>query len=306
MIQARAMLLVALAGITLVPTITIGPAGTEATPYLTNAHLTLIYWGAAWDRTSTRPSRDAITAALHDIISGPWGSQLSQYHHIGPSSIDQVVTDGATDPPSPLTDRDLKTFLEARINRHQVATPTRRVQRIYTVLLPAGIVASDPSLTGQHLNYYRDDGAPVYLAWVLNDGTLTGANSIPKMFSHELAETLTDADVSTGGHGITFGRPHDEIADVCNHLYATVNGHAEQAYWSMADGQCVLPRSALAGHARPKRPEPVGTRRARLRHWVQPVARSGPAVVVGTTLPTWPTGWACLAAATHPYGDITP
>jgi hypothetical protein len=57
----------------------------------------------------------------------------------------------------------------------------------------------------QHLNYVRDDSAPVYLAWVLNDGTVTGANSIPKVFSDELAETLTDADISTGRHGITAG-----------------------------------------------------------------------------------------------------
>jgi hypothetical protein len=241
MIRTPAGLLIALLGIAFAPASNVGAlTGAQATSYLTNAHLTLIYWGAAWDRPSTRPSRDAFTAALHDIVSGPWGSQLNQYHHIGPSSIDRVVTYGATDPPTPFTDRDIRNFLEARINRNQVVAPTRRMQRIYTVLLPTGIVASNPALSGRHLNYARDDGAPVYLAWVLNDGTLTGANSIPKMFSHELAETLTDADVSTGRHGITVNQQHDEIADVCNY-YTTVNGHAEQAYWSIADGRCVLP-----------------------------------------------------------------
>jgi len=123
------------------------------------------------------------------------------------------------------------------------------------VLLPTGIVASNPRLTGRHLNYVRDNSVPVYLAWVLNDGTLTSANSVPKMFSHELAETLTDADISTGRHGITVNQEHDEIADVCNYLYKTVNGHAEQAYWSIAASRCVLPTASPSPAQPPQQPQ---------------------------------------------------
>src|SRR5262249_31833009 len=176
-----------------------------------------------------------------DIVNGPWSSQLTQYHHVGASSIDQVVTYAHTNPPAHFTDQDIRNFLEARINLAQVTPPVPHTHRIYAVLLPAGTGAANPSHTGEHLNYVRDNSAPVYLAWMLNDGTLTSANSIPKMFSHELAETLTDADVSTGRHGITVGPEHDEIADVCNYKFRTVNGHAEQAYWSVAASRCVLP-----------------------------------------------------------------
>jgi hypothetical protein len=55
-----------------------------------------------------------------------------------------------------------------------------------------------------------------------------------------LAETLTDAD-GTGTHVLTGNYERDEIADVCNYLYKTINGHAEQAYWSNAAHRCVIP-----------------------------------------------------------------
>jgi hypothetical protein len=245
MIRQCAATLTALLGIAYPPANNLdGRTWNGPAPYLTNAHISLIYWGTAWAKPATRPSQADFTAALRDTVNGPWPLQLHQYHSIAPSSIDQVVTYAGTDPPAHFTARDMRNFLEARINRNQVAPPARHTQRIYTVLLPTGTVASNPTLTGQHLNYLRDNSAPVYLAWVLNDGTLTGANSIPKMFSHELAETLTDADISTGRHGITVNQEHDEIADVCNYLYKTANGHAEQAYWSIAASRCVLPMAS--------------------------------------------------------------
>lgn len=226
------------------------------TPYLTNAHISLIYWGKAWAQTTTRPSQAQFTAALRDIVDGPWSSQLIQYHHAGASSIDQVVTYTSTDPPARFTNRDMSNFLEARINRNQVAAPTPHTPRIYTILLPT---SSDADFTGFHLYYIRDNSAPVYLTWVLNDGTLTGANSIPKTFSHELAETLTDADGSTGEHVLTGNHERDEIADACNTLYKTVNGHAEQAYWSAAASRCVLPTARRLAKMAPASPTWVST-----------------------------------------------
>jgi hypothetical protein len=183
----------------------------------------------------------SVTTALQDIVTGPWGSKLSQYGRSSASLIDETVTDALGEPPPRFTDQDVKQFLQARIHRHDITAPAPGIDRIYTIALPQGSSAADPSRNGRHLNYDRPDGTHVYYNWILGDGTLTGPNSIPKMFSHELAETLTDADVSTGRHGITVNQQHDEIADVCNHLYTTMNGHAQQAYWSIADGRCVLP-----------------------------------------------------------------
>jgi hypothetical protein len=33
----------------------------------------------------------------------------------------------------------------------------------------------------------------------------------------------------------------DEIGDVCNNTWSSVNGHAEEAYWSQADRRCMIP-----------------------------------------------------------------
>jgi hypothetical protein len=231
-------MLVVLLGVTYAPASNPDVQAWDApTPYLRNAHISLIYWGKAWARTTTRPSQAEFTAAVRDIVDGPWSSQLIQYNHAGASSIDQVVTYTSTDPPARITNRDMTNFLDARINHNQVAAPAPHTPRVYTILLPT---SSDADFTGFHLYYIRDNSVPVYLAWVLNDGTLTGANSIPKAFSHELAETLTDADGRTGQHVLTGNHERDEIADACNYLYKTLNGHAEQAYWSAATSRCVL------------------------------------------------------------------
>jgi hypothetical protein len=259
MLRQCAAVLAMLLGITNAPASNLhGRTWDRPSAYLTNAHISLIYWGAAWVQPTTRPSRRDFTAALRDIVNGPWSSQLRQYHQASASSIDQVITYTGTDPPARFTNRDMNNFLEARINRNQVAAPAPHTPRIYTILLPT---SSDADFTGFHLYYMRDNSAPIYLTWILNDGTLTGANSIPKTFSHELAETLTDADGRTGQHVLTGTHERDEIADVCNVLYKTVNGHAEQAYWSIADHRCVLP-TASSSLAQPRQPQPLTSTQA--------------------------------------------
>jgi hypothetical protein len=74
-------------------------------------------------------------------------------------------------------------------------------------------------------------------------GSLTGGNSIPKVFSHELVEALTDPNVATGPLGITFNgaRGNGKVGDLCNNTFQIVNGHAEEAYWSQFDKRCVMP-----------------------------------------------------------------
>src|ERR1700739_2345272 len=58
-------------------------------PVLTAARVSLVYWGSAWANGTTNPSAAQFTAALTDLVTGPWGTQLNQYHGIGPSTIDQ-------------------------------------------------------------------------------------------------------------------------------------------------------------------------------------------------------------------------
>ena len=212
-------------------------------PVLTTARVSLVFWGSAWANGSTSPSAAQFTAALTDLVTGPWGTQLNQYHGIGPSTIDQVVTYTHTDPPAVFVESDIKGFVDARISDGTVIAASAAVQRIYAVLLPTGHSSGDTPFVGRHQNYFRPGNIGVYYAWVTNDGTLTGGNSIPKVFSHELAESVSDPDVTTGPTAITLNNDGDEIGDVCNNIWSTVNGHAEEAYWSQADGRCVIPVS---------------------------------------------------------------
>jgi hypothetical protein len=213
-------------------------------PELTAAHVSLVFWGAAWSNPATAPTAAACESAMRSIVDGPWATQLNQYHGIGRPAIDQVVTFGSSEAPSGFVEADIRNFVDARINGADVIAPVDADQRIYVVLLPTGHSSTDTPFVGRHQDYTRADGTTVYYAWVTNDGTLTGGNSIPKVFSHELCEALTDPRVSTGPTGITLNNDGDEIGDVCNSTWSLVNGHAEEAYWSVADNRCVLPVSA--------------------------------------------------------------
>lgn len=207
-------------------------------PFLRNARIVLIYWGSAWANAGTNPSQANFTSALAGIISGPWGTQLAQYHGIGPMSLEQVDLNTSSDPNTSFTDPEVWSMIEARITNGNVPAPSSSVDRIYCVLMPTGHSSGDTNFVGQH-QANNHNGITVYWAWVTNDGTLTGGNSIPKVFTHEVAEACSDPNLSTG---ITLTSTEgDEIGDVCNNTYSTINGAAEEAYWSEADNRCVLP-----------------------------------------------------------------
>src|SRR5262249_50700257 len=114
------------------------------------------------------------------------------------------------------------------------------IDRIYCVLMPTGHSSGDTPFVGQH-QFSDHNGTRIYWCWVTNDGTLTGGNSIPKVLSHEIAETLSDPDVGTGIIVDVGTDTGEEIADVCNNTWATVNGAAQEAYWSESDNRCVIP-----------------------------------------------------------------
>jgi hypothetical protein len=117
-----------------------------------------------------------------------------------------------------------------------VPAPSSSVDRVYCVLMPAGHGSGDTSFVGQH-QFFDYNGTRAYYAWVTNDGSLTCGDSIPKIFSHEIAEALSDPDLGSG----IIVNGSDEIGDVCNITWSSVNGHAEEAYWSQADRRCVIP-----------------------------------------------------------------
>jgi hypothetical protein len=100
-----------------------------------------------------------------------------------------------------------------------VPAPSSSVDRVYCVLMPAGHGSGDTSFVGQH-QFFDYNGTRAYYAWVTNDGSLTCGDSIPKIFSHEIAEALSDPDLGSG----IIVNGSDEIGDVCNNTWSSVNG----------------------------------------------------------------------------------
>jgi hypothetical protein len=209
---------------------------------LANCRIVLIFWGSAWANLATNPSQASFANALGDIVEGPWATQLAQYRGIGRISIDQTIIVSNSDPAVSFTNPQIQTLLNQLITAGTIPAPVNNVDRLYCVLMPTGHSSGDTNFVGQH-QFFSYNGVRGYYAWISNDGTLTGGNSIPKVFSHEVAEACSDPDLGAGPAilvdvGSDTG---EEIGDVCNNTWATVNGHAEEAYWSETDKRCVIP-----------------------------------------------------------------
>jgi hypothetical protein len=208
---------------------------------LTDARIVLIYWGSAWTNPATSPSQADFTGAFSSILAGPWGSKLQQYRGASVGTIEAVDVNDSSDPAASFTDPQIWTMIDGRITDGKVPAPSNSTDRIYCVIMPTGHSSGDTPFVGQHQVANRN-GVNVYWAWVTNDGTLTGGNSAPKIFCHEVAEACTDPGL---GSGITVTSPDgDEIGDVCNNTFSVINGVCEEAYWSDLDKSCVLPVSA--------------------------------------------------------------
>jgi hypothetical protein len=208
---------------------------------LQHARLVLMFWGNAWTDPATSPSQVQFTNAVSNLVFGPWGTQMSQYRGIGPLSLEQTVNVTTSDPPTSFTDPIVQAMIEDQINGGVVPSPDNSIDRIYCVLMPTGHSSGDTPYVGQH-QFFDHNGSRVYWAWVTNDGTLTGGNSIPKVLSHEVCEACSDPDLGSGILVDIGSDTNEEIGDVCNNTWATVNGAAQEAYWSEGDNRCVLPQ----------------------------------------------------------------
>ena len=184
---------------------------------LTNCRIVLIFWGSAWANLATNPSQASFANALGDIVEGPWATQLAQYRGIGRISIDQTMIVSDSDPAVSFTNPQIQALLNQLITAGTIPAPANNVDRLYCVLMPTGHSSGDTSFVGQH-QFFSYNGVRGYYAWISNDGTLTGGNSIPKVFSHEVAEACSDPDLGAGPAilvdvGSDTG---EEIGDVCN------------------------------------------------------------------------------------------
>jgi len=167
-------------------------AGPHSGRILRHPRIVLIYWGSAWANTDAEPSQADFTAAIDELLRGPWSIQLAKYRGIGPISLELVAQVPQLDPPANFSNPWVRTFLDGLIARGAVPPPSKSADRIYCVMMPPGCSSVDnPESCGQHQHYDRADGTRVYWVWIASDGSLSG---IPTIMSEELMETCSCPD----------------------------------------------------------------------------------------------------------------
>jgi hypothetical protein len=139
----------------------------------------------------------------------------------------------------------LKTFLDSG----QLPNPTTNPQVLPCVFTPIDIKSDEDGANGYHnILTHTLMGSTVTLpyAWMRNNGNLAFISAI---FSHELAEACTDPFLNAvfGDDGSCGQDGRCEVGDYCYGPGAgrgsgTLGGINVQAYWSVSDGRCFLPK----------------------------------------------------------------
>ena len=214
-------------------------------PYV---YMNLIFWGSEWNSPNPPVTSASIVAAVTNIRSGTYLHGLRQYGFIN-AWIKNVITI-PNDPPNPFTGTNVRDFVYGLIDNETLSEPDEEgfITQLHVVFTPSNISFTQPNpaspINGFHSNYAWDDydlgdidNSDYYYAWIQNNGTLNG---ITQVFSHELAEAITDP----AGSGIQIVPSNpvswNEIGDVCRSS-AILNGVNVQSYWSQADQACIIP-----------------------------------------------------------------
>jgi hypothetical protein len=209
-------------------------------PQIVTADIELIFWGSRWSN-ATLPAAADVTAAVKDILSGPYLSQMAQY------GFQSLHLRGITyltspDPPTNYTGDDVTARVWDLIGSDQFPEPDEPGGRIlYMFIMPPG-TTPPPGLRGAHGDDWHND-IPldidrIWYGWT-SYGTL---DRITEVFGHELVESITNPEPDSPGW--TMNRSlngGNEIGDACNHTVDFLHGVDMQAYWSQAYRACVLP-----------------------------------------------------------------
>ena len=199
---------------------------------LTSIEVAAVFWGTYWSNTSPAPSPDSDTyyQAFVGLVTGPYMTGLRQYRGVGPGiMLGKFINDIGPDPINGYSDSDVTNMLVYFIQTNSsIPPPIAGHTRFYAVVTPPGINNGNSGDVGEHRTFTYN-GITAYYAWVDSIGTLQDSASlgVVNIFSHELVETATDPDDTSGIH-VQGKNPdgsavvNDEIADTCNNEFAIV------------------------------------------------------------------------------------
>ncbi|MBV8834121.1 MAG: hypothetical protein JO108_33390 [Acidobacteriaceae bacterium] len=262
-----------------------GPAGAQLTynggPVISNVQVVVVYWGNNVDPVVT----NGITGFYQTVVDSTYLDLMYEYSTVGvnyngtttnqnighgtvlgPYTITPSVTSGTID------DSAIQTELQKQIAASHLppvsTDASGQSNTLYTVYFPPGMNittgGTNSCQAGGFCAYHGSSkttgtSQQIFQYSVVPDfGSGSGCDSgcgggtefqnITSVSSHELAESITDAQVAFAGPGngpplAWYDNTNGEIGDICNQYEDTVSAHGKtftiQQLWSNNQGACV-------------------------------------------------------------------
>ena len=222
-----------------------------------------IFWGSYWPGNGEL-TVSKIMDALNSIVSGPYLQGLRQYGFVGPAQVRPPRVDSSPciiPLPAAAPNVDQATvianavhaYIENLLDDDDIDNVDDNHDLIVLVFLDPSIPT--PTVTDAFGNItsvrganssvddfeFLDDNTRFEWAWIGSaDRKLA---TVTRFLAHELVESITDP-FENGWHqsSPSPGANSGQIGDVCNQI-GIVNGVTVAAYWSAADGACIIPTS---------------------------------------------------------------
>jgi hypothetical protein len=223
----------------------------------------LIYWSESWQTEMGPgiPGSGQITAAIQDLISGPYFNGLLQYGVNGKAHIVNHIVNLST-PSNPFSDGVFSSNLRSAVlDVGEPDADSLSRMPVFVVVTPPGVKSEKGGAGYNEMQFNVDtifdiDAVPIiWLGGITPNGLPPGSSMLDTYtdnFSHEMAEAITDiGNGSIGfGSGITVTKGSrfnlwqgdNQIADNEAQLYTyRLQGHLVQSYWSEHDQAYIVP-----------------------------------------------------------------
>lgn len=223
---------------------------------IVNPDLQPIFWGPYWPNSAGPVSVSSIMDAIRTVVGSPYLDKLKQYGFGGPVKVRDPIVDAGVPsinlPVPPVGPNQalavssaVTTYIKGLVNDDSIDNVDDNHELMTVVFLDPSIPVPAP-FTGAntYINDWNlfDDATRFEILWVSCAQSLS---QITQSFTHELVEGI--ADPFNNGWFQTTPPPapnQGQIGDICNQP-ALVNGVSVVAYFSQAEGQCLVP---LAGN----------------------------------------------------------
>jgi hypothetical protein len=230
-------------------------------PFMSVAHIHLVFWGAEWVGAAPPVDPLAVRAAIGSLCGSAFMQAAYDYCNYGSVDWKTFFMQSASEPPANFPDSSVSGLIAALFAAKQVPLPDAEnlTDQFYVVFMPSTATSATAGAGGLHkfftwTNPTTNKKTRVRFAWVLSKGNIDFLTSV---FSHELVEAYTDPEGTFIQMQPVGVNSWNEVGDICASI-AFVDGIAVQSYWSQKDQACVIPY--YVDHGFPHGVPPTGAR----------------------------------------------